>query len=248
MMNGLFRKYGYFTIVAILAFVSASFAQTTTSMTLNTPGNGTTLGDVYVDPYTATVGGVSGTTVICDDWSNNSYLGESWTAYQINAATVSNPSLGTPMWGNNQSVYNELAYLGSQLLSIYNPTNPTAAQRIEQTELSFAIWQLTWNSATGENPQPLSYLSSVLGGTTSPEYQQTLADIQAAQNNSNYSAAGWEILTPEAGTSNPAGDGLPQEFLVYTPESSTMVLFGADMIGLLALAFFFRRRVLQPIS
>ncbi len=271
-MNSSFRKYWILTAVAVFLFASASFAQSTTSVvfTSSAPGNGTTFGGYYMDPYTATVGGVANTTMICDDWSDNTYLGESWTAYQINASTVGNSSLGTPMFGNNQNLYNELAWLGSQMLANYSLA-PTTAQQQTETEISFAIWALTWgaNGTTAETPAPLPYLCSNLGGSFSGgnnsdtgtcsgltpgsvaanEWAQALSYLSTAEGSeSNYSAAGWEILTPKSGTSNPSGDGTPQEFLVYTPEASTIVMLGADLLGLLALAFFFRRRIVQPVS
>lgn len=247
MMKSLFRKYWYLTVVAVLFLASASFAQTTTSMDLTGVGDGATLGDVYVDPYTATVGGVAGVPVICDDWSNNSYLNETWTATVINAATVGNTSLGTPLFGNNQSLYNELAWLGSQLLA--NPTNTTL-----QTEISFAMWDLTYgvNGTGEESPTPLTYLSENLtNGTSNSEYTQTLQLISEAAGEANYNSAGWEILTPvDTDPINGGGSASdpPQEFLVYTPESSAVILFGADMIGLLGLAFVFRRRLLRPLA
>ena len=101
----------------LLATAAALRAQTTTSMLLTGVGDGNTFGDVYVDPYTATVGGTANIAVICDDWSDDSNLGDSWTATVINAATVSNSADGTPLFGNNQGLYNGVAWLSAQLLN-----------------------------------------------------------------------------------------------------------------------------------
>ena len=260
MMNGLFRKYWYLTVVAVLFFASASFAQTTTTMDLTSPGNGTTLGNVYVDPYTATVGGVANTTVICDDWSNNSYLNESWTANVNTISSLGGKLTNAPMFGNNQPLYNELAWLGSQLLANY-AAKPTLAQQAAQTEISFAIWELTYgvNGTTKDSTAPAAYLSEYLsGGTSNAEYiaaQTYLCEAtggcQGYAGEAGYNASGWEILTPNS--SDPICNGGPcpsspaQEFLLYTPESSATILFGADMLGLLGLAIVFRRRLLRPI-
>jgi len=242
---------------AVLVFASAAIAQTTTSVTLTGTGDNATLGEVYVDPYTATVGGLANTTVICDDWSNNSYVDESWMAAVINAATVGSSGDG-PMFGNNQTLYNELAWLGSQLLA--NPTNATT-----QTEVSFAMWDLTYgvNNTAEESPGPFNYLCSTLGGTYSSsgnacsgltsasttEYQGALNFYSTAQSSeTNYNAAGWEILTPTGdGYVSGTNMGVPQEFLVYTPEPPGVILFAADMLGLMSLGFLFRRRLLRPI-
>lgn len=226
---------------AVLVFASASFADT--SMTLTGVGDQATLGDVYVDPYTATVGTSTNVSVICDDWSNNSYLNESWTATAMSASTVGNSSLGTPMFGNNQSLYNEVAYLASQLMA--NPTDPT-----NQTEYSFAIWALTYgaNGTTEETPAPLTYLAENLsGGTSNSEYIAVVNDMNyAVSNESGYNSAGWEILTPDAGTSTPVSDGTPQEFLTFvnTPEPSTILLLAMGIGGL----FLLKRRQSQSAT
>jgi hypothetical protein len=161
----------------------------------------------------------------------------------MNASTVGNPSLGTPMFGNNQTLYNEVAYLASQLMA--NPTDPT-----NQTEYSFAIWALTYgaNGTTEETPAPLTYLAANLsGGTSNSEYIAVVNDMNyATTNESGYNSAGWEILTPDAGTSNPASDGTPQEFLTFvnTPEPSTILLLAMGLGGL----FLLKRRQSQSAA
>jgi len=255
MTNSLFRKQGFLLIAALFVCASASFAQTT-SMYLSGTGDNATVWNggsgVYVDPYTATVGGVSGVSVICDDWSNNSYVGESWTA---NVTTLASLNAGTntnaPMFGtspSNVTLYNEIAWLGTQLLA--NPTNYA-----NQVAASFALWELTY---AYNNPQESPDPTSFLAGSNAASYQACAAPCTsvnsllanaAAAVSGGYTGSGWEILTPIAGTvQNPSDQGLPQEFLVYTPESSSLILFGADTLGLLALAFVFRRRLLVPVS
>ena len=75
---------------------------------------------------------------------------------------------------------------------------------------------------------------------TTAEQNLVTTEIGLANGETGFNGAGWSILTPTNG-----GSGEPQEFLVYTPESSAVILFGADMLGLAALAFFFRRRLVQ---
>jgi len=263
-MKNLLPKQWWFTVVAVVVFASASLAQTTTSITLTGVGDSATLGDVYVDPYTATVGGQGNTTVFCDDWSNNSYIGESWTASVVSATAAGSTD---PMFGSGatgQSLYNELAWLGSQMLA--NIKNTTV-----QTEISFAMWALTYgvNSTTVEDPAPLQYLCSTLGGTfgsnntcsglkgsASTEYQATLSYLNTATTSeSGYNSAGWEILTPDAGDPITCGSNNascpsvpPQEFITYTPESSTAILLAGDLLGLASLMFLFRRRLARSTN
>jgi len=239
---------------AVLVSASASFAQQT-SVVLTGTGNNTvewgSSAGVYVDPYTATVGGVANTTVICDDWSNNSYVGESWTANETNLTAVTS---GSPMFGNNssaQTLYNELAWLGSNLLANYS-ASPTASQTAAQIADSFAIWQLTYG-ANGTYKDPMAPTTTNFPINQTAVTNQINAAVTAV--NGGYTGAGWEILTPNTsdaitctGSGCPSGAlGVPQEFLVYTPQSSTIVMLGADLLGVLALAFFFRRRTLQPM-
>jgi len=234
MMVSLFRKCLYLTVVALLFAASASLAQTT-QVTVTGTGDNVLVGEVYVDPYTATVGGRTNTSIICDDWSDNTYVGESWTA---NVNTVSSVDSGknstTPLFGNNPALYNEAAWLSSKLLGNTNPT--------QQAEISFALWQLTYSGSFSSSPE--AYLQSVLGAnySTNAEYLGFLSWLSAAEGEGGFNAQGWEILTPQNGTSGP-----PQEFLVYVPESSTLILFGADLLGLLALVIVFRRRLPRPI-
>jgi hypothetical protein len=226
MMNTLFRKHWYLTAVAVLFFASVSFAATT-NVQITGVGDGASLDGVYVDPYTATVGTATNVPVICDDWSDNVTVGQSWTANVINLASLGTSYTGaTPLYGNNPALYNELAWLGTQLLA--NPTN-TANQDV----ISFAIWELTYYS------YPYSPKEAYPSLTTA-EQNLVTAEIGLANGETGFNGAGWSILTPTN-----RGSGEPQEFLVYTPESSAVILFGADMLGLAALAFFFRRRLVQ---
>jgi len=251
-MSSHLKKYGYLTAVAVLAFASASFAGTT-SMDLTGTGDNATVWDggmgAYVDPYTATVGGVANTSVICDDWSNNSYVNETWTATVTTVSSLASGPSSAVMFGANSTLgltqdqlYLEAAWLGTQLLA--NPTNYA-----NQVAVSFALWELTYNAAGSatETPTPTAFLA----GSSESSYQTTVNTLLANAKSAvagGYSGIGWEILTPVAGSSNPSSDGTPQEFLVRTPESSAVVMFSADMLGLLALAFVFRKRLVMPVQ
>jgi len=249
-MNKLLRKQWYSAAAAVLVFASVSLAQMTTSVTLTGTGDNSTVTNpsyfgVYVDPYTATVGGVTGTSVICDDWSDNSYVPESWTAYVNNVSSVSTAT--TTLFGNNPTLYAEVAWLATTLMA--NPTNQTL-----QAEVSFAIWELTYgaNGTHTEIPDPTTFLA---GATNGSNYQAAISGPTgllaqaAAAVAAGYNGAGWEILTPDTNLPITGGSKLdpPQEFLVYTPESSAIVLFATDMLGLLGLAFVFRRRLIRTV-
>jgi len=261
-MSSLLRKYWFLTLGALLFFASASLAQTTT-MTLTGVGNGATVGDVYVNPYTATIGSTTGVSVICDDWSDNTYDPETWTANVNAVSSLTSTTSPAPLFGDNPKLYNEAAWLASQLMA--NSGNQTL-----QDEISFALWQLTWgqNGTKEENPGPLDYLANTLGSTSAIYYGAeeyfdaarggtwTINGVtyNYGQGEGSYNASGWVIYTPTGPGTCSTGTtcGTPQEFLVdptvTAPESSPAILLGVDMLGLLALVFVFRRRLVRPIQ
>lgn len=246
-MNSLFRRSWYLTAIAVLVSAAASFAGTTT-ISLTGVGNGATLWDgssgVYVNPYTATVGGVPNTPVICDDWSDNSYVGTTWTANVSNVGPGGLTPSTTLLFGNapnpgpltQAQLYQQVAFLATLLLQ----NNGNADM---QAGISFAIWNLTYPYNTNqETPSPSSFLAGSNNSGAQADYTWAMNQLTNAINtNSLAGAYSFEILTPTQ-------TGVAQEFLVQTPESSTIVMLGADLLGVLALALFFRRRVFQPIS
>jgi len=242
-VKGLAKYLALITAILMATAAGLRAGSISTSMQLTGVGDSVTVGNVYVDPYAATVGGAANQSVICDDWSNNTYFNETWTADIVNASTVGSSSYGTPMFGNNQSLYNSLAWLGAQLLA--NPTNAT-----EQTEISFAMWDLSYGiNGNTEWPDPLTYLSQ--NQNSSPQcrnltvscYQGTLNLIAQAGTEGNYNSAGWEILNPEAGSQN-KGYGTPQEFMLFVPapEASQAAVLAGDLLLFGVAVLVLRRR------
>jgi hypothetical protein len=249
-MNILCRRYTYLAVVAFLFFASSVLAQTTASFTLTSPGNNA-LGGVYVDPYTANINGVS-TTVICDDWVDESYVGESWTAYVNTLQPLSNGS--EVKWGNNQPLYDQVAWLSTKLLS--SSSCPKGGSCDPAGDISYAIWQLTYCSVSANN---CNAATSVTGTPFANLDSADLANAQwwlgqaESQSFTSGEFSNFLVYTPDGpATSCPGGlsdcpDQPPQEFLVVTtPESSVTILLSADLLGLLGLAVVFRRRLLLP--
>jgi hypothetical protein len=87
--------------------------------------------------------------MICDDFRDNVYAGETWTANAINAGTLTS-SIGQTLFGGlGVAVYQQVAYLVYQMFT----TNPNAATQAAYSE---AIWALT-NS--GVDPSKLTGLA-----------------------------------------------------------------------------------------
>jgi len=247
-MKSSFSRYWLLTAAAVLVFASVSFGQSIDVTGVGT--NPTVVGNVYVDPYSGSVSGGPTVPVICDDWSDNTNLNSPWN---VTISTINSTGLhGTPLFGaslgtaGQQTLYQEVAFLSTMLLQDNGNSN-------EQAGISFAIWQLTYGLSTNVDPvSPHDYLfgnpslSLAAHGTAAEQaaYNAANAALQAAiASNSLGGAYAFEILTP-----NPTGPSEGQEFLVQTPEASTIVMFAAGVLGLLAMAFCFRRHELQPAS
>jgi hypothetical protein len=122
----------------LLCFAPCALGQGQVNITLTSAGNNVMDG-VYVGPYNATVNGTP-TQIICDDFVDDSYVGESWTA---NVTTLSN--LNGTKWGgmaNATQLYNEAAWLATQMLSPAYSGNAT-----QVGYLAYALWAVFQPSA-----------------------------------------------------------------------------------------------------
>ena len=96
--------------------------------------------------------GQSSPGMICDDFRDNVYAGETWTANAINAGTLTSNIGQTLFGGLGVAVYQQVAYLVYQMFT----TNPNASTQAAYSE---AIWALT-NS--GVDPSKLTGLALTL--------------------------------------------------------------------------------------
>lgn len=210
--------------VAALLLAVAPTALADTSMVLTGVGSGNVLDGAYVGPYTATVGGVANTPVICDDYEDDSYIPESWSAYASTFPGLSN----VKFTGSSETQNYEVAvYLALELLA-------APANSLQAGELQYALWGVFDPSAITD----LTAYNSTYGNAAE-------ADLVYAEN--HYSsltpAQLAEITIYTADTSDPitCGTGAcastpPQEFIVVrTPEPGTILLLGIGLTGLFLL-------------
>jgi hypothetical protein len=232
-MRNLIRKCWYLTAVALLFFASAAVADTA-NMTLTSAGSNV-LGGVYVGPYIATINGVS-TQVICDDWAHESTLNTPWTANVNTLSPLSNPD--QTRWGDNQLVYDQVAWLVTQMLAP-PAVCPAGGSCNIVGDISYAIWELTYcsaNSCSAASGTPFGSLS----GNDLANAKWWLDNVPTSFASGDFS--NFLVYTPTNG-------GPPQqEFIVRAPESSAAILLGADLLGLLGFVVLFRRRTAKASS
>jgi PEP-CTERM motif len=217
-------------MVFLLAAAGAASASGIT-LTLNSGGSDV-MGGVYVGPYsfTTTTGGDPSTLqLICDDYSHEVYIGESWTA---NTSTL--PTTGTTTTGLQFSAsstltqYEEAAWLAQQIFALGPVTTSNAATI---GFLQYALWDIFDPGASSGLYDPNGQVAYWLGQ----------AQTATANNCANCNFSDVVIYTPNSGSQIPQGDGLPQEYIgiVSTPEPGSLLLLGTSLIGLFA----FRRKL-----
>lgn len=230
------RKAWYLTAVALLCLAPCALAQNA-SITLTGAGSNVMAG-VYVGPYTATINGVS-TQVICDDFADNTYINESWTASVANFSNLGNTRNTTrpnpDLTPEQQALYyTQVAWLTLQMLS---SNDPTTIARIH-----FAIWGIF-------DPSALTYLDPVNRAGA-----QGWIDLARAQHLTLDQFPNFLVYSPYPDYGNPTCNGgtclskPPQEFLVVTPEPSALMLLGVDLFALVVLILLLRRRLVQAAS
>ncbi|MGH9352712.1 MAG: hypothetical protein ACRD2G_11215 [Terriglobia bacterium] len=234
-----------FLAVMVAAFFSFCIVPSTfgtgVNMDLTSPGSTLTgtnvLGNAYVGAYTATINGVS-TPVICDDYGDESYIPESWTA---NSSTFSD--LSSTLWaakypGSYPTLYDEAAWLIEQMV---NPTNASQLGEIQYAICgvfnSSSITDLTnYNAADGALAQ--HWLNMAQGKIPSDLSNFT---VYTPVIPSDASCSGYP--------SSSCPNSPPQEFMVYNAsESSFLAIFGADLLLFgCAVVILRRRRILEAV-
>lgn len=204
----------------------------------------------YVGPYSVQIDGTP-TQVICDDFFDDSYLPEYWTAdiYQGGNSSQYSSTRGSqvaqlPAGMTITQAYNEIGYLAVQLLGAANSPTPDATTI---GEIHYALWSVF-------DPGALNVLDQYYGGSGSSHssyYNAAYSLVQAAANykDDNQFISQFALYSPDSTApiicpGNTCGSTQPpQEFLVVkTPEPSLVGILGLDLSGVGALVYFLRRR------
>ena len=176
-----------------------------------------------IGPYGGTLNG-SNASFYCVDFSHDIVGNTGWTANVTNLPTTIGASLPGTLLGSS-TLYLDMAYMVTRMMDASaNPLLSVAQQQTLEAEYQWAIWSISLgnNASAPFNPYGTN-------GTL-------IAQAQSAVNG-GWSAPGWEILTPIAGTgyspNGPLAGNYGQEFLVHpTPEPSSVLLI---LVGLIAI-------------
>jgi hypothetical protein len=214
------RKGLTVVLIALAMMYSAPAKASSVSMTLTGVGSGDALGGVYIGPYVASIDGVPNFNVICDDYTADSYVGESWYANTSTLADVSATKF------KDLTGYEELAWLASKLVD-----SSSACPNVADCagDIQYAMWQVF--DSVGSNT-PFSHLS----GANLANAQYWLSQAQS-QTFTPSQFSNFVIYTPTSCiTGLPCStNSLPQEFVAIrsVPEPGSMLLLAMGAVSLI---------------
>jgi len=238
------------------------------SMVLTGAGAWAAMGGVYTSPYGISVNGVP-TLLICDDYTTDISLGQTWTADATTLTTVDSGDVGslkfatapysttpgivgatsTPPSGTTVAYdYATAAVLAAELLT--SPGAGTSAENTETVgELSYALWgvfdaPLLTSTNTGFGTLSAAELAAANNDLSAAQALVTNATSGGVTTLSNITVNGapiasMTVYTPIA----PNGLASSQEFItVAMPEASYPSILALDLLAAAGLGFALRRR------
>jgi hypothetical protein len=262
-------KTSLYVIEAALGFLllaASPLGAQTANLYLVDPGSGAYLANIYTSPYDGSINGGATVPVICDDFADETYVSEDWTANvtSLSAITSETTTNTTVKWADsafNTGLSQAQAYEAASILSV--DILQSASGSLTQELYSYALWALfdptgtladpgaiAWLNANGDNQYVNTidgYVNAAIADVTNPAATingQTLSQYLSNYHVTIYSYNGGGTTCPGVSCPPP-----PQEFItVTTPEASSVILMAVDLVGFLALVGFLRKRASQSIS
>jgi len=238
----------------------------TTTFNLTGVGSGENWAGVYTSPYSGNINGGPTIPVICDDFADDSYVPESWTAYVTSLSSLSSGSTdGYLKWagatvGSAPPLNQVAAYTVAAVLAVEILQNTAPADATTEIELSYAMWALFDPTGIPSDPGALAWLAAEGYPSGSSFYSAVTTDlanaVQYAATNSAQVQADVNAVTiysyDPTLAANPNGPTCsggtcphspPQEFIaVNMVEPPSTALLGLDLLAVAGLALFVRRR------
>jgi hypothetical protein len=231
-------------LLLAISAVTGTCALADVSMKLMNAGASYVMGGVYTSPYGVSINDGAPTMLICDDFTTDINLGQTWTAIvttldELQAGT--NPS-GTPKF-TDVAKYATAALLAAQLMALPNLASAAAG------ELSYALWNIFDPGLLG-NPQhnPYGSLTPTQLNAALGYYNAAVAAVAAITSNGNVDLSKLTfngqlikltIYTPKPLTAS-------QEFLKVTlvpmVEAALLSMLAVDLLAGVALIVGFGRR------
>jgi hypothetical protein len=206
-------------------------------------------GDFGAGIYSGTVNGSSATPgILCDDYRDDIYSGETWNANAYQASSLASGNLGSTLFGNTIGLdgYAEVATLVSMMfgnVSSYTD-GATTITGITQAELSSAIWYITTPGGINGLDSKAALLVSTVEAAFGSDTTKAAAYLSNLTNL-------W-ILTPNPLTG--IGNGEPQEMwttslVLSAPEGGAALMYlllaGLTCFGAM---FYSRRQVAKQTA
>ena len=215
------------------------------TITSGTAPNGTygVMGGVYTSPYTGNINGGASIPIICDDFYDDVFPPETWTALGTNLSQLGAATTNQVYFEQNGGTQQQIDYMTAAVLAegILGTSDQTL-----RGELSFALWgvfdptMLSTNSAhltTAQLNAATGYLASAHATVLSGISGGLDAYLSTFSNVTIYSA------TQNGSTPIPLGTRRPQEFIaVSLPEPAESVLLLVDLLAVVSLVCFVRRK------
>jgi hypothetical protein len=230
--KSVFRKFRPCLVQAMLLVVimcaTAAYSHAdTVNLTLVNVSPGYNDGSFYTYPYNFSINGSAVLTpMLCDDFVDDVFIGETWTATVSHLDTiVANgqmiPVAGSLAFGQTKlKAYLEAAYLYDKLYESLDATS--------SVNINHAIWALF--SATSYNAASAALFAEADTNTSESDLS-TFSDIVFFT-----PVEGTQTLNGQPVTSGPH-DGRPQEFIGKVPEVSSLALLGFGLLGVVGLAY-----------
>jgi hypothetical protein len=219
------------------------------TLTLINAGANYVMGGVYTSPYGISINGGSPVSLICDDFTTDISLNESWSAIPTTFADLqagTNPG-GTPKFTPvDIQNYAVTAVLAAELMALPNLASEPAG------EISYALWDvfdptLLTSTNTGYGTLTTAELTAAQGYLSSAQALVAGATTGGVVNLNQISIGGHAIEGLTIYTPDPKSAA--QEFLsVQVDEPPYPAVLAMDLVGMAGLIVVFRRRLTGVLS